>query len=51
MISFKMVDGSRYDTDEPVIESDGWTVIEVGGKVVMLNPAHVVSVTVKGESS
>lgn len=50
-LSVKMIDGSRYDTEEPIeIRNDNWIAIQVVTrqglhKVVRLNPAHIVSIT------
>lgn len=51
MISIKMIDGSRYDTDEPLeMRNDNWITINAMTrqgihKVVRLNPKHMVSIT------
>lgn len=51
MLSVKMIDGSRYDTEEPLeIRNDNWITIHAVSrkglcKVVRLNPAHIVSIS------
>ena len=51
MISIKMIDGSRYDTTEPiVIRDDNWITLRTGDKTVRLNPAHIVSITERSEN-
>ena len=47
IISIKMDDGSRYDTNDPTPNYDGnkWLVLDSGDKTVRLNPRHIVSIT------
>ena len=49
-ISIKMIDGSRYDTDEPLdVQPNNWITIRADhkgkSKRVRLNPAHIVTIT------
>lgn len=51
MLSIKMIDGSRYDTDQPLeMRNDNWITIQAMTrygvyKRVRLNPKHMVSIT------
>ena len=50
MISIKMVDGTRYDTDNhsPDYDENHWLMIYSKNKVAHLNPAYIVSITEVG---
>ena len=49
MISIKMIDGTRYDTNEIVDGNGTWVVVQDKDKTVYLNAEHIVSITEKGE--
>ena len=51
MISIKMADGSRYDTDQWIKTEDKslWPVVQCDGKTVYLNPEYIVSISTKDD--